>query len=155
MPVMNGPTATKQLREMGCGSYIVGVTGNVMQADIDVFMQAGADSVLAKPMRIEIFDGMMASLGAKSSNPDVPRRHSSKVAGAGAGAGAGSALVIPKSTLNLAASLSLSRGGAWGGVRVSVDPDTQFASAHQTSVSSNHTTVRQASSPKMDNTQNV
>jgi CheY-like chemotaxis protein len=31
MPVMNGPTATKHLREMGCESYIVGVTGNVMQ----------------------------------------------------------------------------------------------------------------------------
>jgi CheY-like chemotaxis protein len=31
MPVMNGPTATKQLREMGCGSYIIGVTGNVMK----------------------------------------------------------------------------------------------------------------------------
>ncbi|KAJ1403804.1 histidine kinase-like ATPase, partial [Ochromonadaceae sp. CCMP2298] len=30
MPVMNGPTATKLLREMGCDSYIVGVTGNVM-----------------------------------------------------------------------------------------------------------------------------
>jgi hypothetical protein len=28
---MNGPTATKQLRELGCDSYIVGVTGNVMQ----------------------------------------------------------------------------------------------------------------------------
>ncbi|KAJ1438103.1 histidine kinase-like ATPase [Ochromonadaceae sp. CCMP2298] len=98
MPVMNGPTATKQLREMGCGSYIVGVTGNVMQADIDVFMQAGADSVLAKPMRIEIFDGMMASLGAKSSNPDVPRRHSSKVAGAGAGAGAGSVWILIRSS---------------------------------------------------------
>jgi CheY-like chemotaxis protein len=31
MPVMNGPTATKHLREIGCGSYIVGVTGNVMK----------------------------------------------------------------------------------------------------------------------------
>ncbi|KAJ1398495.1 CheY-like superfamily, partial [Ochromonadaceae sp. CCMP2298] len=48
MPVMNGPTATKQLREMGCDCYIVGVTGNVMQADVDVFLQHGANAVLAK-----------------------------------------------------------------------------------------------------------
>jgi CheY-like chemotaxis protein len=31
MPVMNGPTAAKRLREMGCDSYILGVTGNVMK----------------------------------------------------------------------------------------------------------------------------
>jgi hypothetical protein len=31
MPVMNVPTATKRLREMGCHCCIVGVTGNVMQ----------------------------------------------------------------------------------------------------------------------------
>eukprot|EP00601_Ochromonadales_sp_CCMP2298_P000035 CAMPEP_0173180008 /NCGR_PEP_ID=MMETSP1141-20130122/6460_1 /TAXON_ID=483371 /ORGANISM="non described non described, Strain CCMP2298" /LENGTH=128 /DNA_ID=CAMNT_0014102777 /DNA_START=1 /DNA_END=384 /DNA_ORIENTATION=- len=66
MPVMNGPTATKQLREMGCDSYIVGVTGNVMQADVDVFMDAGANAVLAKPLRIEIFESMMASLSSST-----------------------------------------------------------------------------------------
>jgi CheY-like chemotaxis protein len=38
MPVMNGPTATKQLREMRCDSYIVGVTGNVMQVIRIVFV---------------------------------------------------------------------------------------------------------------------
>ncbi|KAJ1407515.1 histidine kinase-like ATPase, partial [Ochromonadaceae sp. CCMP2298] len=58
MPVMNGPTSTKNLREMGCDSYIVGVTGNVMQEDMDVFHEHGADAVLAKPLRIEIFDSM-------------------------------------------------------------------------------------------------
>ncbi|KAJ1416544.1 histidine kinase-like ATPase, partial [Ochromonadaceae sp. CCMP2298] len=58
MPVMNGPTATKHLREMRCESYIVGVTGNVMQEDMDVFHEHGADAVLAKPLRIEIFESM-------------------------------------------------------------------------------------------------
>jgi len=80
MPVMNGPTATKQLREMGCGSYIVGVTGNVMVADVDVFIDHGADSVLAKPLRVEQFESMIASLDNKSK-PGTPRRHSSRPAG--------------------------------------------------------------------------
>ncbi|KAJ1403163.1 CheY-like superfamily, partial [Ochromonadaceae sp. CCMP2298] len=62
MPVMNGPTATKLLREMGCDSYIVGVTGNVMQVDVDVFLQSGANSVLAKPLRIEIFERIVRTL---------------------------------------------------------------------------------------------
>ncbi|KAJ1414473.1 histidine kinase-like ATPase [Ochromonadaceae sp. CCMP2298] len=62
MPVMNGPTATKQLREMGCECFIVGVTGNVMHADIDNFMQHGADAVLAKPLRIEIFESMVRTV---------------------------------------------------------------------------------------------
>ncbi|KAJ1393498.1 CheY-like superfamily [Ochromonadaceae sp. CCMP2298] len=60
MPVMNGPTATKHLREMGCDSYIVGVTGNVLQEDMDVFHERGANAVLAKPLRIEVFESMMA-----------------------------------------------------------------------------------------------
>ncbi|KAJ1437189.1 histidine kinase-like ATPase [Ochromonadaceae sp. CCMP2298] len=62
MPVMDGPTATKQLRELGCDSFIVGVTGNVMQADIDVFLQHGADAVLAKPLRVEQFESMVRTL---------------------------------------------------------------------------------------------
>jgi CheY-like chemotaxis protein len=59
MPIMNGPTATKHLREMGCNCYIMGVTGNVMQADVDVFKQHGANAVLYKPLRIEIFESMV------------------------------------------------------------------------------------------------
>ncbi|KAJ1410502.1 hypothetical protein B484DRAFT_402918 [Ochromonadaceae sp. CCMP2298] len=50
MPVMDGPTATKHLRKLGCDSFIVGVTGNVMQH--------GANAVLAKPLRVEIFEKM-------------------------------------------------------------------------------------------------
>lgn len=50
MPVMNGPTATKQLREMGCRAPIVGISGNVMPADVQMFMLHGADAVLPKPL---------------------------------------------------------------------------------------------------------
>jgi CheY-like chemotaxis protein len=53
MPVMNGPTATARLREMGCTCLIVGVTGNVLPADREAFKAAGADSVLPKPLVLE------------------------------------------------------------------------------------------------------
>jgi CheY-like chemotaxis protein len=53
MPVMNGPTATARLREMGCTCLIVGVTGNVLPADREAFHNAGVDSVLAKPLVLE------------------------------------------------------------------------------------------------------
>ncbi|KAJ1417052.1 hypothetical protein B484DRAFT_434341 [Ochromonadaceae sp. CCMP2298] len=80
MPRMNGPTATSHLREMGCDCFIIGVTGNVMQADKDVFKSAGADAVLAKPLRIEIFESMplpttptqMASLASSKSSLSSP-----------------------------------------------------------------------------------
>ena len=36
MPIMNGPEATRRLREMGCSSYIIGVTGNVLAEDVDL-----------------------------------------------------------------------------------------------------------------------
>ncbi|KAJ1430410.1 histidine kinase-like ATPase [Ochromonadaceae sp. CCMP2298] len=68
MPRMNGPTATSHLREMGCDCFIIGVTGNVMQADKDVFISAGADAVLAKPLRVESFESMMASLASSKTS---------------------------------------------------------------------------------------
>ncbi|KAJ1427832.1 CheY-like superfamily [Ochromonadaceae sp. CCMP2298] len=48
MPVLNGPSATRLLREQGCSSFIIGVTGNAMQADMDFFKSCGADAVFAK-----------------------------------------------------------------------------------------------------------
>jgi CheY-like chemotaxis protein len=60
MPVMNGPTAARHLREMGCRSLIVGVSGNVMQADVDFFIDQGADQVLGKPLNIGTLDSMVS-----------------------------------------------------------------------------------------------
>ena len=53
MPVMNGPTAARALREMGCESFIVAVTGNVLPEDIDYFEKCGANAVLAKPFQMK------------------------------------------------------------------------------------------------------
>ena len=56
MPVMNGPTATARLREMGCRCLIVGVTCNVLPADVAYFKEHGADAVLPKPLVLEDFE---------------------------------------------------------------------------------------------------
>jgi signal transduction histidine kinase len=48
MPVMNGTTATRALREQGCDAFIVGVTGNLLPEDVRFFKEHGADAVLGK-----------------------------------------------------------------------------------------------------------
>jgi len=61
MPVMNGPTATAKLREMGCSCLIVGVTGNVLPADVTFFMEHGANAVLPKPLILEDLEYILYS----------------------------------------------------------------------------------------------
>jgi CheY-like chemotaxis protein len=56
MPVMNGPTATAQLRELGCTVPIIGVTGNVLPADVQYFLDSGANAVLPKPLKVAQLD---------------------------------------------------------------------------------------------------
>ena len=53
MPRMNGPEAVQRLRELGCTSWVVGVTGNALKEDTDYFLHYGADAVLTKPMTID------------------------------------------------------------------------------------------------------
>ena len=56
MPVMNGPTATKKLREMGCAVPVLGVTGNLLPEDIKYFKEHGADQVFGKPLNLTRFE---------------------------------------------------------------------------------------------------
>jgi CheY-like chemotaxis protein len=53
MPNMNGPDATKELKRLGCNSAIIGLTGNVLPGDRQVFFDNGAFEVLSKPLSIE------------------------------------------------------------------------------------------------------
>eukprot|EP00602_Paraphysomonas_sp_CaronLab_P005025 CAMPEP_0185031154 /NCGR_PEP_ID=MMETSP1103-20130426/18466_1 /TAXON_ID=36769 /ORGANISM="Paraphysomonas bandaiensis, Strain Caron Lab Isolate" /LENGTH=705 /DNA_ID=CAMNT_0027566579 /DNA_START=499 /DNA_END=2616 /DNA_ORIENTATION=- len=62
MPVMNGPDATRELRELGYTLPIIGLTGNVMIDDVHYFLNCGADQVLAKPFQIEQFIHIMDQL---------------------------------------------------------------------------------------------
>ncbi|KAG7363863.1 diatom histidine kinase like-protein [Nitzschia inconspicua] len=50
MPFMNGPDATRALRDLGYDGFIVGVTGNLLVEDVDHFKSCGANEVLAKPI---------------------------------------------------------------------------------------------------------
>ena len=61
MPNMNGPDATKKLRDLGYRGKIIGLTGNTDQSDVDIFMTNGADAVLFKPLDIEALDSVLHS----------------------------------------------------------------------------------------------
>jgi two-component system sensor histidine kinase BarA len=52
MPEMDGPTAAKEMRDLGCQYLIVGITGNVLPEDVEAFIAAGADQVLPKPLQM-------------------------------------------------------------------------------------------------------
>jgi CheY-like chemotaxis protein len=62
MPNMDGPTATKEIRQLGYKGPIFGVTGNGLESDIRYFESCGADKVLIKPFRIEEFHEQMSIL---------------------------------------------------------------------------------------------
>ena len=46
MPNMNGPEATKQIRQLGYKGLIYGLTGQASREDKEEFLQAGADQYL-------------------------------------------------------------------------------------------------------------
>jgi CheY-like chemotaxis protein len=67
MPVMDGPTASRKIREMGCDAFLVGVTGNVMPEDINFFKAAGANSVLAKPVKLPDLEALWVEYGVQGN----------------------------------------------------------------------------------------
>eukprot|EP01041_Mallomonas_annulata_P012181 gene12181-biopygen5948 len=52
MPVMDGPSAAKAMREMGFTGPIIGVTGNAIGADVKTYLSNGANEVLTKPLNV-------------------------------------------------------------------------------------------------------
>lgn len=63
MPVMKGPDAARLLRAYGCDAAIFGVTGNVLQEDVNYFKEQGADAVLSKPVNIQLLDELWEQHG--------------------------------------------------------------------------------------------
>jgi DNA-binding response OmpR family regulator len=65
MPVMDGLEATTALRQMLFVGPIIGVTGNMMQEDVDHFLSVGATEVIGKPLKLdklrELITGMSSS----------------------------------------------------------------------------------------------
>jgi CheY-like chemotaxis protein len=68
MPKMNGPEACQRMRQMGCSSYIAGVTGNLMSEDVDHFRMCGANWVFPKPFRLEALEEQWIEDGVTPSN---------------------------------------------------------------------------------------
>ena len=68
MPNMDGPTATREIRALGYPGIIIGVTGNALAEDIELFMRCGANKVLPKPLRIE---EMMKTLTGNDYNNNI------------------------------------------------------------------------------------
>jgi CheY-like chemotaxis protein len=66
MPVMDGPTATKEIRTLGYTAPIFGVTGNCLESDIKRFKDNGATDVFPKPFIITEFHRTMDRLRAKA-----------------------------------------------------------------------------------------
>lgn len=53
MPNMTGVEMTRKLREKGYPYLIIGLTGNVMEQDMNEFLEAGADYVFMKPIKMQ------------------------------------------------------------------------------------------------------
>lgn len=63
MPVMDGPTSCMEIRALGCDSFIVGITGNVLPEDVAHFRRCGANCVFPKPIQMEALEGIWKSTG--------------------------------------------------------------------------------------------
>ena len=55
MPVMDGYTATKKLRDNGCTTPIVALTANIMKQDVQKCLEAGCTDFLGKPFERRAF----------------------------------------------------------------------------------------------------
>ena len=59
MPNMDGPTATKAIRDLGVTIPILGLTGNCLPRDVEWFIECGATAVMFKPLNVKEFDEHM------------------------------------------------------------------------------------------------
>jgi signal transduction histidine kinase/CheY-like chemotaxis protein len=67
MPVMDGVTATKRLREMHGGlPPIIGLSANAFEGDREKYMSIGLDEYITKPFQKEAFDAALKRLSFKS-----------------------------------------------------------------------------------------
>jgi signal transduction histidine kinase/CheY-like chemotaxis protein/HPt (histidine-containing phosphotransfer) domain-containing protein len=71
MPLMDGITATRKLREQGYRGPIVALTANVMQSDVLRYRQGGCDDVLAKPVDRDRFYSVLRRHVAAAQRPDT------------------------------------------------------------------------------------
>lgn len=63
MPVLNGPNACEQIRDLGFDVFIVGVTGNTLDDDVQYFKAKGANAVLPKPVNLKALEDLFVEYG--------------------------------------------------------------------------------------------
>ena len=68
MPVMDGPTATRAIRDMGYTAPILGVTGNGQDFDVAHFKTMGANEVFTKPLDVPRFLAVLGSNGVATAS---------------------------------------------------------------------------------------
>ena len=61
MPIMNGPEACVQIRELGYTNSIFGLTGHALKEDVSHFLNSGADVILTKPLNLKEFRRAIAN----------------------------------------------------------------------------------------------
>ncbi len=60
MPEMNGCDAIIEIRKIGYHGPIIGVSGNVMDDDKQIFLNSGASAVIEKPVDITKLDAVFS-----------------------------------------------------------------------------------------------
>ncbi|KAL6843552.1 hypothetical protein ACP4OV_026614 [Aristida adscensionis] len=63
MPEMDGHEATRQIRAMGVTAPIVGVSSDCLAADVEAFIEAGADDFAAKPLSKDKLNRILTKFG--------------------------------------------------------------------------------------------
>lgn len=68
MPVLDGAEMIKVLRSMDVDALIVGVTAATIGGERDHLLKAGADLVLAKPLKIDSIEAFLLAQSVKVIN---------------------------------------------------------------------------------------
>jgi signal transduction histidine kinase/CheY-like chemotaxis protein/HPt (histidine-containing phosphotransfer) domain-containing protein len=78
MPVMDGVTATKEIRKLAAPAgtvNIIAMTANVLQEDVKQYMQIGMNGYVAKPFKTEQLLQTIASLMPKQEDEKLTKEH--------------------------------------------------------------------------------
>jgi CheY-like chemotaxis protein len=74
MPHMTGKEAAIKLRALDYRGFIVGVTGNVLDEDLEEFRESGCNEVITKPLDVPELRRTLISLGVPIPRKDTQLR---------------------------------------------------------------------------------
>jgi len=71
MPILDGVSATKQLRKIGYSKAIVSLSANVIKSDIQSYKEAGMDDTLAKPIDTQELNNILRKYTSNEDKVEV------------------------------------------------------------------------------------